>query len=546
MKSGWRVGVLALTEALLLLQWGGWSSTGQERGYTIQVASVATDAEARGILSALRGRGIAAYAIRAEVPGLGLRYRVRYGRFRTAILARSEAEREVRRGSYRDFIISREELVSDKNRLVGKLAEAGPSGGGVEKSVGVPAKAPPAAAVKGEEKVAGDPVVPSVLKPSPEVRERIARVGTAIPEVVGGGGRWEVTVPPSLPAERWREMQFVDVLTGWVGGENGSVYRTNDGGRVWTEVPVGTRGRVLALAFPTWNHGWILAAGPSAGNDGAVDLFVTRDGGRRWKRRDLPGSERLYRADLLKGWAIGRGTQVGRTEDGGETWVGSASLPGTTGGENLHLADLSTVRISAEGAPWRGTLWVVGNLFENGQHRLGGLWRSDDDGGSWVRITLPAGLSGKSGRFLSVRFQSGGRGLISGEVVESEGRRWFLLETSDGGLSWKMDLKPGRELERARFGPLSAATPAGSVDAGAEIGWTQTLTIEADKTGSSSHIEAHLLLTVDGGRTWTDELGLIGRHQLTGYFIRRDLGWILTDGGALLIGRPSLERAGGN
>lgn len=546
MESGWRVGVIAFVSVLLLLQLGGGASTGQERGYTIQVASVATEAEARVILSALRGRGIAAYVVRADVPGVGLRYRVRYGRFRTASLARSEAVREVGRGSYRDYIISREELVSAKNRPVDKPAEAGPAAVRVDP----PVRVEPPGSGTGGEKVVERPAVPSLPRQLPVVRERAARVAAEVPEIVGGGGRWEVAVPASLPAERWLELQFIDVLTGWVGGENGSVYRTNDGGKVWAEVPVGTRGRVLGLAFPNWNDGWILAAASSAGNEEAVDLFTTRDGGRHWKRRDLPGAERLYRVDSLKGWVIGRSSRVGRTEDGGETWIDAAPLPGMNAGESLQLADLSTVRLSTGGMAWRGTLWVVGNLFESGQHRLAGLWKSDDNGGSWVRTALPAGLSGRSGRFLSVRFQPGGRGLISGEVVESGGRRWFLLETADGGLSWKMDLQPGRELERARFGSLAATIPAGGptgiADVGAEFGWTQTLTIEADKTGSSSHTEAHLLLTFDGGRSWIDELGLIGRHQLTGFFIRRDHGWILTDGGALLIGHPSPGRAGGN
>jgi hypothetical protein len=43
---------------------------------------------------------------------------------------------------------------------------------------------------------------------------------------------------------------------------------------------------------------------------------------------------------------------------------------------------------------------------------------------------------------------------------------------------------------------------------------------------------------LDGGRSWIDELRLIGRHQMIGFFLRRDRGWFLTDGGLLLIGQP--------
>ena len=92
-------------------------------------------------------------------------------------------------------------------------------------------------------------------------------------------------------------------------------------------------------------------------------------------------------------------------------------------------------------------------------------------------------------------------------------------------------------------GALAAAVPLAQAE---KADRSQPLTIEADKTGSSTHIEAHLLLTFDGGRTWVDEFRLIGRHQLTGFFIRPDRGWVLTDGGVLLIGRPDPDRTSPN
>jgi photosystem II stability/assembly factor-like uncharacterized protein len=384
--------------------------------------------------------------------------------------------------------------------------------------------------------------------PPPAARERKREAGavTAVPEILGADSRWEAIVPTSLPAERWVEMQFIDVLTGWIGGEGGSVCRTNDGGRSWTEVEIETRGRILGLTFINWNSGWVLAATDS---NLSVDLFLTKDGGRRWKKIGLTGIERLYRVDERRGWAIGPGPRLLRTEDGGETWVSLASPPNSEPGARIELVDLSTVTSTGEKGSWRGSLWVVGNLTKPGGTRPGGLWRSDDGGASWVRVTLPPGMIDRVGRFLSVRFEPGGRGWVSGEVADASARRWFLLETTDGGLNWKIDFQSGRELERARFGLPPATTPASDGDSGARpggfggLGWTQTLTIEADKSGSSSHVEAHLLVTSDGGRTWVDEFRLLGRHQMTGFFIGRDLGWVLTDGGVLLRSGAAREFA---
>ncbi|MFN7621566.1 MAG: SPOR domain-containing protein, partial [Acidobacteriota bacterium] len=79
----WRAALL-----LAIVCWGSLAVVlAQERWYTIQIASVVSEEEARGLLRMMRAKGIAAYAVRAEVPGLGLRYRIRYGRFRTSALA---------------------------------------------------------------------------------------------------------------------------------------------------------------------------------------------------------------------------------------------------------------------------------------------------------------------------------------------------------------------------------------------------------------------------------------------------------------------------
>ncbi|MEY3283011.1 MAG: hypothetical protein RIR86_1024, partial [Acidobacteriota bacterium] len=109
----WRAALL-----LAIVCWGSLAVVlAQERWYTIQIASVVSEEEARGLLRMMRAKGVAAYAVRAEVPGLGLRYRIRYGRFRTSALARGEAEREIGRGTYQDFIISREEPETVARRI---------------------------------------------------------------------------------------------------------------------------------------------------------------------------------------------------------------------------------------------------------------------------------------------------------------------------------------------------------------------------------------------------------------------------------------------
>lgn len=556
----------------------------QERGYTIQVASVTTIEEARGWLDELKRRGIAGYTVRVEVPGFGIRYRIRYGRFRTAALAKAAAEREVGRGSYRDFIISREEGGADPARRVqpaGTTEATEPAeapravpGAPVRKPAVVSPETPapakpesPVAAVTGAAAGRGAGSEP-LLARMPERTRRRRSALPAVPELLGaelsgGRSRWEAIVPDSLPAEKWRAIQFIDQLTGWVGSETGRLFQTNDGGRTWREAALGNDAGVAAIDFLDWNRGWVLT-GPGSGAE--ARLFVTWNGGRSWKQARLAGVEKIYRVDAARGWAIGSESGLWRTVDGGENWLPVETPARAPRGERGRrwLVDLDVSQPDGQ------TLWLAYNMVEGEGPEVswpGAIWKSDDGGRRWSEAPLPAELRDQTGRrrlgrFLSVRFFSNLEGLLTGELVDNGQRRWFTLETMDGGETWRLALQSGRELERARFVAPAASIPGRSDSMagterderqsgqqpgqklGQKLGWSQTATIEADSGGGASHVESHLLVTSDGGRTWSEEFRLLGRHNLVASFRRPGEGWVMTEEGVLLIGRPPTAAAG--
>lgn len=554
-------GALWLALVAILCAVGG---RAQERGYTIQVASVITVGEARSWLDELKRKGIAAYTVQVDIPGLGIRYRIRYGRFRTAALAKAAAEREVGRGTYRDFIVSREE---EQPRQV-KMGPA-PAPPPVEKPpVARPMKPEPAAKPASPGTVSAPPLPGSSINSErvatdsaprpvkmPERRRR--RLATpAIPEMISSQinrerTRWEAIVPDSLPAEKWRAIQFIDQLTGWLGSENGHLYRTNDGGRNWSEVAIGNDAGVAAIDFLDWNRGWVLTQ--PAGSRAEARLFLTWNGGRSWKQASLAGVEKVYRVDAARGWALGSDSGLWRTVDGGENWLAvenPARSPRSGDRGRLRLVDLDVSQ------PDGKTLWLASNLVEGEEPEVtwpGAIWKSDDGGRRWSEIQLPAELRDQTGRrrlgrFLSVRFFSNLEGLLTGELFDNGRRSWFTLETTDGGETWQLALQSGRELERARFVALATGIPGRATAAvGTEratrwIGWSQTATIEADSSGGSSHVESHLLVTSDGGRTWSEEFRLIGRHNLVASFRRLGEGWVITEDGVLLIGHSVTGR----
>ncbi|MGJ5820002.1 WD40/YVTN/BNR-like repeat-containing protein [Paludibaculum fermentans] len=115
------------------------------------------------------------------------------------------------------------------------------------------------------------------------------------------GAHWaESEVKMRRPAPLWRDveperpetLQFLegDERIGWLGFEEGDVYKTTDGGKHWRQivergqysVGLGGFGQWGAVYFATEKTGWLLDGG---------HVFETRDGGEHWSR--LQGPKRI-------------------------------------------------------------------------------------------------------------------------------------------------------------------------------------------------------------------------------------------------------------
>ena len=99
---------------------------------------------------------------------------------------------------------------------------------------------------------------------------------------------------------------FLDDKRGWVGGDNGFLSRTEDGGHSWVKQTVQTTAAINDIYFRDKEAGFLIA-----GNA----IFATRDNGVRWNevRRFLPGEFdgadiELYSvrfSSKKKGWVVG-------------------------------------------------------------------------------------------------------------------------------------------------------------------------------------------------------------------------------------------------
>lgn len=204
---------------------------------------------------------------------------------------------------------------------------------------------------------------------------------------------------------------FLDSKRGWVGGDDGFLSRTDDGGRTWVRQIVGTTDAINDIYFRDKEDGFLLA-----GNK----IFGTRDNGTRWSetRSFLPAefdgaSVELYSvrfASKKKGWVVGSVSQGDRvvdsilviTDDGGETWQ-LRRAPSRS--ELIHI-DFDNDR--------RG--WIAGTN--------GTILNTVDGGQTWSKQN-----SGTTATLYHINFRNDKDGWVVGE-------RGTILRTTDGGVTW--------------------------------------------------------------------------------------------------------------
>ncbi|MGH9869985.1 MAG: VPS10 domain-containing protein [Candidatus Polarisedimenticolia bacterium] len=221
-------------------------------------------------------------------------------------------------------------------------------------------------------------------------KERVASIGA-------------VAIAPSDPNVVW-------VGTGEANGRNSSswgdgVYRSSDGGSTWQNVGLrDTHSIARIVVHPTDPAtAWVAAMGHLWGSNKERGVFLTTDAGRTWTASlqidetvgciDLvidPSNPRvLYAAmyhRLRRPWSFvsgGKGGGIYKTADGGRSWIRlTQGLPTETGriGLDVHRADPRIVYAVIESDA------AGGSSIDELNSRAGGVFRSDDAGGSWQRV----------------------------------------------------------------------------------------------------------------------------------------------------------------
>jgi photosystem II stability/assembly factor-like uncharacterized protein len=301
-----------------------------------------------------------------------------------------------------------------------------------------------------------------------------------------------------------------------------AVFQTSDGGRTWHE-RLRFRGEYDSMLFsPDGSRGVLWAQDTTApqceGRPPACQLaprpalvFATADGGATWKPMTAPPGSFFTGAFLTPdlGWMLMNshqglgGTDVYGTTDGGASWtlLGNLTMSAFNG---YGLSFGTYARAFTFTDPQHG--WLVPNTYAPGAAPA--LLATSDGGRTWhaLTLTLPAGMGGEISAG-SPRIFADWTGILPVSVralaLDPRGAEppseLLIYSTSDGGATW---------------GSPRPLFPTGSLQAaerqvGAEGVWTfmdSRHWFVMNQTGTGGGPWAprpHLLVTADGGLTWT-------------------------------------------
>ena len=108
---------------------------------------------------------------------------------------------------------------------------------------------------------------------------------------------------------------FVNDQTGWIVGEEGSIFYTRNAGKTWKQQKSGSQDDLFAVYFKNPQEGWI------TGLNGL--LLHTQNSGEVWEKQQCPVEESLFGIVVTEtqGYAVGNAASMVATSDGGKTWL---------------------------------------------------------------------------------------------------------------------------------------------------------------------------------------------------------------------------------
>ncbi|MBI3189394.1 MAG: hypothetical protein HYZ33_01975 [Ignavibacteriales bacterium] len=208
-------------------------------------------------------------------------------------------------------------------------------------------------------------------------------------------------------------------MTGWVGGKEGVVFKTTNGGISWIQQTSGADSAIEEIFMLNHQSGWMLAPKYRVQpNEWTGTHFMqTTNGGVTWIKSDYP-DVLLYTisfCDSLQGLMGGEQGLILRTDDGGEIWKVT----------DIESTLVSHLRVNKIRYYSNNFVMAIGGRAEF----AGPIWRSTNGGQSWY-VMLTADKLDDFQFIDSLNIVAVGGGLDDGAAK--------ALST-DGGRTWNFE-----------------------------------------------------------------------------------------------------------
>lgn len=217
------------------------------------------------------------------------------------------------------------------------------------------------------------------------------------------------------------------------------VYKSADAGKTWTHVGLDATGRIGQILINPTNPDevFVCALGRMTGPQQERGVFRTEDGGKTWERvlfvdentgcSSIAMDPHDSRVLVAGTWQVemhsyaelsgGPGSGIFISRDGGTTWK-------RVEGHGLPKSPVGKIGVAI--APTDGSR-VYALIEAPGQ---GSVWRSDDGGGSWKRVSWDRTLIGRAGYYMRIAVSPSNENDVI--VASSE-----VSRSLDGGYSFQ-------------------------------------------------------------------------------------------------------------
>ncbi len=467
----------------------------QTATHSVQVASYLNTADAQAEVNRLRAKKLNAYWVKAEIPGMGTRYRVRIGKFTDENEATQGAAQACKSRAFSQYLVANGETVptgvpakscksalpaSEQTRLTPTkpgpvVNKSTPAHSTVAVNTAKPAPAQPVVNAASQPVVAPKTAGKATTKPMP-VMPTVAQNSAPIaspspPKPTPKNAATTTATNAAKPAAvvTAADPAFIPAASPGDIVSNAYKYATTKAGRA-ASTKSSAKADATNPEAPSSINSMIARATPGLTSEVAI-------ANPKWKvsQASVAGDKNLravHFVDALKGWAAGEGGTIYQTLDGGKQWnpIRNATLAGA-------VVDVNRIYFVNENKGW-----MLGETHEGEEGRT--VLLSTDDGGKlWQNFELP--------NVTSFYFVDNKKGW-------AVGRNTTMLKTSDGGMKWK----PIENLNKLVGLPVeSAASKFGFSDVfflkGGEVGWAV-----GNFYGTGTTNIGGLFMTSDGGDNW--------------------------------------------